>query len=83
MVQGGYVAQSHSTQLSVTKKSNVLDKKKSNVLDAGTKTKPKTESQQQHNSESNNNNEDDNDSPVAVPQLPALTVSSFAIAFFY
>ncbi len=79
IVQGGYVAQSHSTQLNVQKKSNVLDKPKSNVLNsAGTKSKPKTES----HSESNNNNDNDNhESIVSQQQVPGLTVSFLNIFY--
>lgn len=49
IVQGGYVSQSQGTTLNVTKKSNVLDKPKPNILNASKKT----------NHESNNNNSTD------------------------
>jgi coronin-1B/1C/6 len=85
IVQGGYVAQSQSTQLNVTKKPNVLDRPKGNILNSGTKNKPKTTSgstESQHseshsnNNNNNNNNNNDNDhheSIVSQPQVPGLT----------
>jgi hypothetical protein len=49
-VQGGYVSQSQGQQLNVTKKSNVLDKGKPNILNSAAK--------KLQNHENNNNNKD-------------------------
>jgi hypothetical protein len=85
VVQGGYVSQSHGQQLSVTKKSNALDKPKPNILN---KSAAKLDNKNQNGSSNNNinNNNDDDTSehdskhkfvepaPVA-PAVPEVTVS--------
>lgn len=79
IVQGGYVSQSQGTQLSVTKKSNVLDKKP-NILNSGKKTA-------NHDQSNNNNSVDNNDSgstnkqeysspsQAAAPAVPEVTAA--------
>jgi hypothetical protein len=79
IVQGGYVSQSQGTQLSVTKKSNVLDKPKPNALNA----KKTTTNHDQSNN--NNSSMDINDSgstrneaaytQSSAPAVPEVTVS--------
>jgi hypothetical protein len=74
------VSQSQGTQLSVTKKSNVLDKPKPNILNA------KKQSNHDASNNNNSNSVDNNDSgvskydtaptPVAAPAVPEVTVSS-------
>lgn len=79
IVQGGYVSQSQGQQLSVTKKSNVLDKPKPNALNS--------KKQSNHDQSNNNNTSTDiNDSatsryesrssPAPVAAVPEVTVSS-------
>lgn len=59
VVQGGYVSQSHGQQLSVTKKSNALDKPKPNILN---KSAAKLDNKNQNGSSNNNiNNNNDDD----------------------
>jgi len=63
-VQGGYVSSSHGQQLNVTKKSNVLDKGKPNILNAATKKLQHSNNNhdQSNNNTTNNNATDSNDS---------------------
>lgn len=84
IVQGGYVSQSQGTQLSVTKKSNVLDKPKPNILNS-----KKTTNHDQSNN--NNSSMDINDSAstrdrqeatsysAPAPAVAEVTVSDFTI----
>ncbi|CAO1304006.1 unnamed protein product [Diamesa tonsa] len=61
-LKGGYVSQSQGTQLSVTKKSNVLDKPKANILNSGTKNTPNNNNNTNNNNNNNNSSADSNDS---------------------
>ncbi|CAO1350594.1 unnamed protein product [Diamesa serratosioi] len=61
-LKGGYVSQSQGTQLSVTKKSNVLDKPKANILNSGTKNTPNNNINNTTTSNNNNNNNSSADS---------------------
>lgn len=63
-MQGGYVSSSHGQQLNVTKKSNVLDKGKPNILNAATKKLQHSNNNhdQSNNNTTNNNATDSNDS---------------------
>lgn len=78
IVQGGYVSQSQGTQLSVTKKSNVLDKPKPNILNA-----KKSSATTNHDQSNNNNSSTDiNDSaptryeaPAPAPAVPEVTAA--------
>jgi len=85
VVQGGYVSQSHGQQLSVTKKSNALDKPKPNILNKSAAKLDKTYGSNGSSNNINNNNDDDTSehdskrfaepAPVA-PAVPEVTVSS-------
>lgn len=55
-MQGGYVSQSQGQQLSVTKKSNVLDKGKPNSLNSAAKKLNQNHSNESSNNNNNNNN---------------------------
>jgi hypothetical protein len=90
VVQGGYVSQSHGQQLSITKKSNALDKPKPNVLNATARKLEKNHNFESSNGSSTNNNsskyDDDaseNDgrssivhaaAPPPAPAVPEVTV---------
>jgi hypothetical protein len=88
-VQGGYVSSSQGTQLNVTKKSNVLDKGKPNILNSAAK-----KLQNHSNDQSNNNSTDISDSapikqerepspvlaPPPAPVVPEVTVSKNKIS---
>jgi len=93
IVQGGYVSASQGTQLSVTKKSNVLDKPKPNILNVGSKKTPNDQNDTSNNNNNNNNNNsstDNNDSapprqglrhdPIVAPSPPEVTVSSMSFS---
>ena len=77
------MSQSQGTQLSVTKKSNVLDKPKANILNSGTKNTPNNNTTNNNNNNNNNNNSsaDSNDSGSRPQQqahmlpVPEVTVS--------
>lgn len=86
IVQGGYVSQSQGTQLSVTKKSNVLDKPKPNILNSNSKKGSANHDQ----SNNNNSSMDINDSastrhhetfsPTSQQQAaPEVTVSDLKL----
>lgn len=60
-MQGGYVSQSQGQQLNVTKKSNVLDKGKPNILNSAAK-KLQNHSNESSNNNNNNSGADINDS---------------------
>ena len=88
-MQGGYVSSSHGQQLNVTKKSNVLDKGKPNILNSAAK---KLQHSNNNHDQSNNNATDSNDSgthttskyqerepspiPPPEPAVPPVTVCS-------
>lgn len=64
-MQGGYVSSSHGQQLNVTKKSNVLDKGKPNILNSAAKKLQQHSNNnhdQSNNNTSSNNATDSNDS---------------------
>ena len=63
-MQGGYVSHSQGQQLSVTKKSNVLDKGKPNILNSAAKKLGSNQNQNHSNDSSNNNNNNNNNSGV-------------------
>lgn len=75
------MSQSQGTQLSVSKKSNVLDKKP-NILNSGKKTSNHDQSNNNNNSVDNNDsgptNKQEYSSPpsqAAAPAVPEVTVS--------
>jgi hypothetical protein len=88
-VQGGYVSNSQGQQLSVTKKSNVLDKGKPNALNSAAKKLNNHSYDQTNNNSNSNNNTDISDSSVQIkqerapspvaapPPAPEVTVSFF------
>lgn len=75
------MSQSQGTQLSVTKKSNVLDKPKANILNSGTKNTPNNNNNTNNNNNNNNSSADSNDSGSRPQQqahmlpVPEVTVS--------
>lgn len=87
IVQGGYVSSSHGQQLNVTKKSNVLDKGKPNILNSAAKKLNSNNNHDQSNNNNNNATSDTNDSgpttikyerepsplPAPVPAVPEVT----------
>lgn len=88
-MQGGYVSHSHGQQLSVTKKSNALDKPKPNILNSAAKKLQNSDQSNNNNNDSNNSNADINDSgsmkqsvrqerapspPPPAPIVPEVTV---------
>ncbi|KAG5677351.1 hypothetical protein PVAND_007115 [Polypedilum vanderplanki] len=80
-LKGGYVSNSQGQQLNVTKKSNVLDKGKPNILNSAAKKLQNHSSDQSNNnnnsSKNNNNNTDISDSaPIKQERAPSPIISA-------
>lgn len=82
IVQGGYVSQSQGQQLSVTKKSNVLDKKP-NILNSGAKKTANHDQSNNNNSTDNNDGGSTNKQEYSSPsyQAPAPAVPEVTVRF--